>query len=78
MASNARLARVGAFPILIKTDYVGSLERLDLASLAGHATARWIGHITVEIIIYEDHLLHTIEPCFRIFVVRHIGRNART
>ena len=78
MASNARLARVGAFPILIETDYVGSLERLNLASLAGHATAWWISHITVEIIIYEYHLLHAVEPRFRIFVIRHIGRNART
>lgn len=78
VASDATLARIGAFPVLIKTDYIGSLERLDFAPLGGHATARRIGHITVEVIIYEDHFLDTIEPCFRVFIFRHIRRYART
>lgn len=40
-----------------------------------HVARRRVDRLTVEIVVNEDYLLNTIEPCPSILVVWHVGRN---
>lgn len=41
----------------------------------GHVIRGRTDRITVKVVVYEDYLLDTVEPCPSILVVRHIGRH---
>lgn len=71
--ADSTFARVRAFPVLVKANNICSLQNLNLSSMARHVVRSRVDRITVEVIIYEDHLFNTVEPCPGILVIWHVG-----
>lgn len=69
---NSTFARVCAFPVLIKANNICGLQYLDLSSMNGHIVRSRVDCVTVEVIIYEDHLFNAVVPCPSILVIRHV------